>query len=124
MGPARLCPLVCCLVSIWYYTEMRDTTYAGDKLLSPTYRFSLVYMGYISLFINTTQYLTRPGELMRTCFVVMVCYTMNHLWRKRRWIPFALMAVCSYYYVFYEVFKAWRSGGSIFVPELYHTFLF
>lgn len=124
MGPARLCPLVCCLVSIWYYFEMRDTTYAGDKLLSPTFRFSLLYMGYISLFINTTQYLTRPGELMRTCFVVMVCYTMNHLWRKRHWIPFALMAVCSYYYVFYEVYKVWRSGGSIFIPELYHTFLF
>lgn len=124
MGPSRLCPLLCCLVAIWYYPEMRSTTFAGDKLLSPTYRFALVYMGYINVFANTTQYLTRPGELMRTCFVVMVCYTMHHLWRQRRWLPFALMALCSYYYVYYEVFKAWHVRGSIYVPELYHTFLF
>jgi len=123
MGPARLCPLVCCLVVVWYYPAMKKT-FAGDRLLSPTYRFTLVYMCYINLFANTTQYLTRPGELMRTCFVVMVCYGFHYLWRERKWLPLALMSACSFYYVYYEVYKAWTHGGSIFVPELYHTFLF
>ena len=123
MGPARLCPLVCCLVVIWYYPAMKKA-FSGDQLLSPTYRFTLIYMGYINLFANTTQYLTRPGELMRTCFVIMVCYCFHYLWRERKWLPFAIMSVCSFYYVYYEIYKFSMHGGSIFVPELYHTFLF
>lgn len=121
MGPARLCPLVCCLVVIWYYPAMRKT-FSGDTLLSPTYRFSLVYMCYINLFANTTQYLTRPGELMRTCFVVMVCYGFHYLWQQRKWLPFAIMSLCSFYYIYYELYKFYLHRGSIFVPELYRTF--
>ena len=97
--------------------------FSGDKLLSPTYKFSLIYMGYINLFANTTQYLSRPGELMRTCFVILVCYGFHYLWRERKWLPLAVMSLCSFYYVYYEIYKFYLNGGSIFVPELYHTFL-
>ena len=122
MGPARLCPLMCCLVFIWYYPAIRQSR-PDDKLLSPTYRFSLLYMAYINVFANTTQYLTRPGELMRTCFVIMVCYTFHFLWRERKWLPLAIISLCSFYYIYYEMYKFYLHGGSIFVPELYRTFL-
>lgn len=120
-GPARLCPLMCFLVVIWYYPAMKKA-FSGDRLLSPTFRFSLVYMCYINLFANTTQYLTRPGELMRTCFVVMVCYGFHYLWQQRKWLPLAVMSLCSFYYIYYEMYKFYLHRGSIFVPELYRTF--
>jgi hypothetical protein len=97
--------------------------FADDNCLPALYRFSIVYMGYINLFANTTQYLARPGELMRTCFVIMLCYLLHYLWRERKWIPFAVVAFSNFYYVFYEIAKAARTGGSIYWPELYHTFL-
>lgn len=122
IGPARLFPLVSCLVMIWYYPSIKRM-FADDNCLPALYRFSIVYMGYINLFANTTQYLARPGELMRTCFVIMLCYLLHYLWRERKWIPFAVVAFSNFYYVFYEIAKAARTGGSIYWPELYHTFL-
>lgn len=122
-GPARLFPLLSCLIMVWYYPDMKRM-FAADRYLPAMYRFSLLYMGYINLFANTTQYLTRPGELMRTVFVVMVCYTMCYLWRSRKWVSLALICFFNFYYVYYEIFKAFHSPGSIYVPELYHTFLF
>ena len=123
MGPARLCPLLSCLMMIWYYPSIKRL-FNGDKYLAATYRFSVVYMCYINLFANTTQYLTRPGELMRTCFVFMLCFTMHYLWKERKWLPLAAMACFNFYYIYYEIFKAYYIGGSIYMPELYHTFLF
>lgn len=123
MGPARLCPLLTCLMIIWYYPSIKRD-FAGDRYLPALFRFSVVYMGYINLLANTTQYLTRPGELMRSCFLVMVCFLLHHLWTHRRWIPFAAAAFFNFYYVYYEIAKAALVGGSIYVPELYHTFLF
>ena len=122
IGPARLFPLVSCMVMIWYYPSIKRM-FADDNCLPALYRFSIVYMGYINLFANTTQYLARPGELMRTCFVIMLCYLLHYLWRERKWIPFAVVAFSNFYYVFYEIAKAARTGGSIYWPELYHTFL-
>ena len=122
IGPARLMPLISCLAMIWFYPAIKEM-FNGDRYLSAIYRFSIVYMAYINLFANTTQYLTRPGELMRTCFVVMVCYGFHYLWRERKWLPLALMSLCSFYYIYYELYKFYLNGGSIFVPELYHTFL-
>ena len=81
-------------------------------------------MAYINLFANTTQYLTRPGELMRSCFLVMVCFLLHYLWKQRKWIPFVVAAFFNFYYVYYEIAKAAHFGGNIYVPELYHTFLF
>ena len=121
-GPARLFPLISCLVLIWYYPSIKRM-FASDVCLSALYRFSLVYMCYINLFANTTQYLARPGELMRTCFVIALCYLMCYLWRERKWIPFIVVAVSNFYYIYYEVAKAALTGGSIYYPELYHTFL-
>ena len=123
MGPARLCPLLTCLLIIWYYPAIRQQ-FAADKYLPALFRFSLVYMCYINLLANTTQYLTRPGELMRSCFLVMACFLLHHLWTNRRWIPFAAAAFFNFYYVYYELAKAYFHGGSIYAPELYHTFLF
>ena len=123
IGPARLCPLLSCLIMIWYYPSIKRM-FNGDAYLSATYRFALIYMCYINLFANTTQYLTRPGELMRTCFVFMLCYTMHYLWRERKWLPLAAMALFNFYYIYYEIAKYAMIGGSIYMPELYHTFLF
>lgn len=123
MGPARLCPLLSCLIMIWYYPAIRDK-FSRDPYIPALYRFALVYMGYINLFANTTQYLTRPGELMRTVFLVMVCYTIHYLWRERKWLPFAVITFCNFYYVFYEMAKAYLTPASIYVPAVYHTFLF
>lgn len=122
-GPARLFPLLSCLIMVWYYPAIKRM-FAYDSYLPALYRFSLLYMGYINLFANTTQYLTRPGELLRTVFVVMVCYTMCYLWRARKWVPLAFICFFNFYYVYYEIFKAFHSPSSIYVPELYHTFLF
>ena len=123
MGPARLCPLLTCLLIVWYYPSIRQM-FSADRYLPALFRFSVIYMAYINLFANTTQYLTRPGELMRSCFLVMVCFLMYYLWRERKWLPFAAAAFFNFYYVYYEIAKAAAIGGSIFEPELYHTFLF
>ena len=123
IGPARLFPLLTCIIMVWYYPSIRQT-YPTDRYLPAMFRFAVVYMGYINLFANTTQYLTRPGELMRTVFLVMVCYTFQYLWQQRKWMPFIAMVVLNFYYVYYEIAKAAIFGGSIYVPEMYHTFLF
>ncbi len=122
-GPARLCPLITCLFIIWYYPAIRQM-FASDRYLPALFRFSVVYMAYINLFANTTQYLTRPGELMRSCFLVMTCFLLCYLWRQRKWLPFAAVAFCNFYYVYYELAKAYFNPNSIYTPELYHTFLF
>jgi len=122
IGPSRLCPLLSCLIIIWYYPGIKRM-FGDDAYLSATFRFSLLYMGYINLLANTTQYLARPGELMRTCFVFLLCYGFHYLWRERKWIPFAVLAICNFYYIYYEIHKAALIGGSIYEPELYHTFL-
>ena len=123
MGPARLCPLLTCLMIMWYYPEIRQM-FSRDKYLPALFRFAVVYMCYINLLANTTQYLTRPVELMRSVFLVMACYLLHYLWTKRKWIPFAAAAFFNFYYVYYEIAKYAAFGGSIYVPELYHTFLF
>ena len=123
IGPARLCPLITCVAIIWYYPAMKRK-FAADRCLSAMFRFSVIYMAYINLFANTTQYLTRPGELMRTVFLVMSCYVLHYLWCERRRVPFAIVAFCNFYYVYYEIAKAWLKPSSIYVNELYHTFLF
>ena len=123
MGPARLCPLLTCLMIIWYYPAIRQM-FSSDRYLPALFRFSVVSVCYNNLFANTTQYLTRPGELMRSVFLVMACFLLQYLWAKRRWIPFAAAAFFNFYYVYYEIAKYALFGGSIYVPELYHTFLF
>jgi hypothetical protein len=123
MGPARLCPLLTCLLIIWYYPAIRQM-FSADRYLPALFRFSVVYMAYINLLANTTQYLTRPGELMRSCFLVMACFLLHYLWKQRKWIPFAAAAFFNFYYVYYEIAKAWITPASIYTPELYHTFLF
>ena len=123
MGPARLCPLMTCLMIIWYWPAIKQM-FAADKYLPALFRFSVVYMCYINLFANTTQYLTRPGELMRSVFLLMVCVLLHYLWKQRRWLPFAAAAFFNFYYVYYEIAKAFITPSSIYVPELYHTFLF
>ncbi len=123
MGPARLCPLLTCLLIVWYYPAIRQM-FPADRCLPALFRFTVVYMAYINLFANTTQYLTRPGELMRSCFLVMVCFLLHFLWQQRKWLPLAAAAFFNFYYVYYEIAKAWISPASIYTPELYHTFLF
>lgn len=123
MGPARLCPLLTCVMIIWYWPAIRNM-FSNDRYLPALYRFAVVYMAYINLFANTTQYLTRPGELMRSVFLVMTCFLLQYLWKQRKWIPFVIAAFFNFYYVYYEIAKYALYGGSIYVPELYHTFLF
>lgn len=123
MGPSRLFPLLSCLVMMWYYPAIKRM-FVQDVYLPALYRFTLVYMAYINLFANTTQYLSRPGELMRGCFLVMIAYAMCYLWRERKWLAFAALAFMNFYYVYYEILKAFLNPASIYAPELYHTFLF
>ncbi len=123
IGPSRLFPLLSCFVVMWYYPALKRR-FASDVYMSAMYRFMLVYMAYINLLANTTQYLSRPGELMRGCFLVMVGYTLYYLWHERKWLPFAAMAVFNFYYAYYEILKAGLNPASIYYPELYHTFLF
>ena len=123
MGPSRLCPLLTCVMIICYWPGIRKM-FSSDRYLPALYRFAVVYMAYINLFANTTQFLTRPGELMRSVFLVMTCFLLQYLWKQRRWIPFAAAAFFNFYYVYYEIAKFAIGGGSIYVPEMYHTFLF
>ena len=123
MGPSRMFPLLSCLVMMWYYPAIKRM-FSGDRYLSALYRFSLVYMAYINLFANTTQYLNRPGELMRACFLIMMGYTFCYLWRERKWLVLLGLAFLNFYYVYYEILKAFLNPSSIYTPELYHTFLF
>lgn len=123
IGPSRLFPLLSCFMVMWYYPAIRQR-FQADKYMPALYRFMLVYMAYINLLANTTQYLSRPGELMRGCFLVMVGYTFAYLWRERRWLPLAVLSLFNFYYVYYEIFKATVHPATIYEPELYHTFLF
>ena len=123
IGPARLFPLVSGLIVLWYYPSIKRM-FEGDVCLSAFYRFMLLHLGYINLMGNTTQYLSRPGDLMRATLLVMICYTMCYLWRQRKWLPLLALVCLNFYYIFYELFKAATIGGSIYAPELYHTFLF
>ena len=123
IGPTRLFPLISGLIVLWYYPAIRRA-FSGDVCLPALYRFMLLHLCYINLMANTTQYLSRPGDLMRGAFLIMVCYAMCYLWRERKWLPLAALAVLNFYYIFYELYKAAATGGSIYGPELYHTFLF
>lgn len=123
MGPTRLCPLLTGIMIIWLYPAMRRM-FASDWLLPAAYRFMLLGLGYLNLMGNTTQYLSRPGDLTRGLALVMTCYAMCLVWRQRRWMALAALCALNFYYIYYEIFKAVAYGGSIYTPELYHTFLF
>ena len=122
-GPTRLFPLLTGIMIIWYYPAIKQM-FAGDRCLPATYRFMLLNLGYINLMANTTQYIIRPGDLMRCMTLVMICYAMCYLWRTRRWLPLAAICALNFYYIYYEIYKAVMVKGSIYTPELYHTFLF
>ncbi len=123
VGPARLCPFITCLIIIWYYPSLKRH-FAGDALLPATYRLALIHIGYLNIFANTTLYLRRPGDMFRATFLVMVCYTFVYLWRERKWLPLAAMAVLNFYFVFYDIIKASLHPASLNFPEFYRTFLF
>ncbi len=123
IGPTRLFPLLTGFIILWYYPAIKSM-FARDKYLSAIYRFMLVHLCYINVMGNTTQYLSRPGDLMRGAFLIMVCYTMCYLWRERKWLPVIIIACMNFYYIFYELIKSATIGGSIYAPELYRTFLF
>lgn len=123
MGPTRLCPLLSCFILIWYYPSIRRM-FPTDRVMPAMYCFTLLHLGYLNIMANTTQYLSRPGDLMRCCFLIMVCYTMQYLWRERKWLLFVVMALCNFHYIYYEIAKAVIKTGSMYEPELYHTFLF
>ena len=123
IGPARLFPLLTGCIIIWYYPSIKRM-FSSDLGLSALFRFSLLHLGYLNLMGNTTQYLSRPGDLMRCCFLVMISYTMCYLWRARKWVALAAIAAINFYYIFYELHKAVTIRGSIYTPELYQTFLF
>ncbi len=123
IGPARLFPLVSGLIVLWYYPSIKRM-FSSDVCLPAFYRFMLIHLGYVNLMGNTTQYLSRPGDLMRVTLLIMICYTMCYLWRLRKWLPLLALVCLNFYYIFYEMFKAVTIGGSIYAPELYHTFLF
>lgn len=123
MGPTRVFPLLTGVILIWYYPAIKQM-FASDKLLPATYRFTLLSLGYLNLMGNTTQYLSRPGDLMRGLSLIMICYAMCYFWRQRRWIPLVALCALNFYYIYYEIFKAAVYQGSIYTPELYHTFLF
>lgn len=122
-GPARVFPFITCFFFIWYYPSMKKA-FQGDALLSASYRFALIHIGFLNLFANTTLYMRRPGDLLRGTFLVMVCYTLHYLWRERKWLPLAVMALLNFYYIFYEIYKATFSPSTMNTPEMYHTFLF
>ena len=124
MGPVRLCPLLLGGMLIWYYPQMHQHFAGTDPGFTAFYRFSIVYLCYANLMANTTQYLTRPGDLLRAVFMVTVCYLMAYLYRERRWLPLVAACALTFYYIYYELFKAVTMPGSIYAPEVYHTFLF
>lgn len=123
MGPTRLCPLLSVLILVWYYPSIKRM-FAADRYLPAMYRLTLLHIGYLNLMANTTQYLSRPGDLMRCCYLIMICYTMHFLWRQRKWVLLAAMALFNFHYIYYEIAKAVIKTGSMYEPELYHTFLF
>lgn len=123
IGPTRLFPLLSSMVILWYYPSIKRM-FSRDICLSAMYRLMLLHLGYVNLMGNTTQYLSRPGDLMRGAFLIMVCYTMCYLWRERKWLPLLALACLNFYYILYELYKAATIGGSIYAPELYRTFLF
>ncbi len=123
IGPTRFFPLLTCVLVLWYYPEVKRM-FSADKYLPALYRFMLLSVCYINLMANTTQYMSRPGDLMRGCTLVMTAYTMCCLWRSRRWLPLVVMCGLNFYYIYYEIIKAVTIRGSIYAPELYHTFLF
>ena len=122
-GPARAVPFVSCLIMVWYYPAIKQR-FNGDAFLSAIYRFSLIHIAYLNIFANTTLYLRRPGDLFRATFLVMVCYTLHYLWRERKWLPFAAMALLNFYFVFFDMVKATIHPASVTFPEFYRTFLF
>ena len=123
IGPARLFPLVSCMMMVWYYPAIMRM-FKGDAFIAAAYRFSLLHIAFLNVFANTTLYLRRPGDLLRAVFMVMVCYTLLYLWREKKWIPFAAMAFLNFYFIFYELIKVALAPSNLYFPQMYHTFLF
>ena len=123
MGPARLFPLISCMMMVWYYPAIMRM-FKGDAFIAACYRFSIIHIAFLNVFANTTLYLRRPGDLLRGVFLVMVCYTLLFLWRERRWLPFAAMAFLNFYFIFYELVKVALAPSGLYYPQMYHTFLF
>lgn len=122
-GPARVFPFISCLIMTWYDPAIKQR-FNDEAFLSAIYRFALIHIAYLNIFANTTLYLRRPGDLFRATFLVMVCYTLHYLWRERKWLPFAVMALLNFYFVFFDMIKATINPSCVTFPELYRTFLF
>lgn len=68
---------------IFYYKDIR-TYFNDNKFIAVCYNFSLIYVCYFVLVMNTAFYFKRPCELFLPFFVISCGYLMVFLYKKQK----------------------------------------
>ncbi len=120
VGPLRL---------LTYSVQILTIAFASQALKHKNNPFwtmmlicSVVFVGGVSLFANTSNYYQRPFELFSGCFVIMSAFViMFFLHNRRRFMAMgALLLNCSF--IFLALYKAWQNPSPVNTPFLYHFF--
>ena len=75
------------LILIYYWKELSEY-FKQDQFFEICYSFSLIYICYFVLVLNTSFYFKRPCELLLPFFLFSACYLTHYLLQKGKKLQF------------------------------------
>lgn len=119
-GPSRISLLLVDIFIIYYYQQVKRY-FRDDKNLQIYFLLAFIGMCLENMFMNTSHFILRPTEYFLIFVLIMNAYTMAYLWKNKRFMAIVL-ALITYTYVFFLVFKATYMPERVTIPFLYHFF--
>lgn len=112
------------VVIIYYYKEVKAFR-PNDLLLPLFFVLSFIAICYESLMQNTIHFLLRPVELLYGCELVMLAYTYNFLYAKKRYKELLVCLLPVILYVLINVVKSHHNpAGDMSEIVNYHFYAF
>jgi len=110
-------------MALWLYPKVKQM-FAGDAMLSLSFRIAFVYICYSNLVVNTATYLQRPAEFIRGGLLVLSAYTLAYLWRSHRYVAFAVFLIAACGNTYMSLLMAYLTGERHLIANFYHSIFF
>lgn len=111
-GPSRLMDLAITCFLFWYYPKLQ-VFFSEDRYLPVYFLLFLIGACLYNLFVNTDHIFLRPIMYL-TIFKLPLCaYLLHYLKETCLKIPFLVLCICSFSYIYFVVYK------SVFMPGLF-----
>lgn len=121
-GPNHILAVASQAMLLWFYPEVRKAN-PGDKSFKSFFDLMFIGLCMTNLLINTSHFVLRPFEYLTLCSIVVLAYTLKHLFECRKWLQFTMLAGSSLTITYIAVVKAVLVPTDINTPFLYN-FLF